>query len=375
MPEQLRVGIVGTSWWADSMYLPSLQSHPLAHIAAICGRNRGRADEMAQKYAVPRVFTDYRELIDRADVQALVVATPDDLHYPITMAALDAGLHVLCEKSMAFNVQQAREMLQKAEAAGVKHMVHFTWRWLPYIRYLLELIDAGYLGRCYDGHFRFAGGYGCQPRYQWKWDRRRGLGVLGDLGSHMIDLAHLCMGDVERVSATLSAFVERLGPDNQPLESANDSALLALQFSCGAHGTIHASAVNHLGDRAMELTAVLHGEKGTLELDVDFARGGEVRGAQQGEERLKPLPVPDRIMAGIDSHSPLGEQYDRIFREQSVGSRLFVDAILENCPLTPGFHDGLKVQQVIDAAFVAHKKKSWVSPLYRTKETGRGKGE
>jgi predicted dehydrogenase len=96
---------------------------------AICGRNRERAEEMAHKYAIPTVFTDYHELIDKGHVQALVVATPDDLHYPITMAALDAGLHVLCEKPMALTVKQAREMTEKAEKVGVKHMVLFTNRW------------------------------------------------------------------------------------------------------------------------------------------------------------------------------------------------------------------------------------------------------
>jgi predicted dehydrogenase len=110
MSEKVRVGVIGTSWWADMMHLPSLKSHPGAQIAAICGRKRDRADDMARKYEIPRVFTDYREMIARANLDAVVIATPQDLHYPMTMAALDAGLHVMCEKEMALNAHQAREM-------------------------------------------------------------------------------------------------------------------------------------------------------------------------------------------------------------------------------------------------------------------------
>ena len=160
MREQVRVGVVGTSGWADLMHLPSLKSHPGATITAICGRNRDRAEEMAQKYAIPSVFTDYREMIDQADLHALVVSTPDDLHYPITMQALEAGLHVVCEKPLALDAGQAREMYEKAEAVGVKHMVLFTYRWLPHYQHLHSLIDGGYLGRGFQCYPRFLYGSG-----------------------------------------------------------------------------------------------------------------------------------------------------------------------------------------------------------------------
>ena len=148
MPEKVRVGIVGTSWWADLMHLPSLKSHPQAELVAICGRNREHTEEMAKKYGIPVVFTDYREMIEKVDLQALVIAAPDDQHYPIAMNALDAGLHVVCEKPIALNSKRARDMCEKAEAAGVKHMIYFTGRWMTHYRYLKQLIDEGYIGRC-----------------------------------------------------------------------------------------------------------------------------------------------------------------------------------------------------------------------------------
>ncbi len=92
MTEQARIGIVGTSGWSDFLHLPSLKSTPQAALVAICGRNRARAAELAQKYAIPQVFTDYREMLEKGSLEALVVATPDALHYPIVMDALDAIL-------------------------------------------------------------------------------------------------------------------------------------------------------------------------------------------------------------------------------------------------------------------------------------------
>ena len=201
MTNRVRVGVVGTSWWSDLMFLPSLKSHPQAEVAAICGRNPQRTEEMALKYAIPKSFADYRRMIREGDLQALVVATPDDLHYPIVLSALEAGLHVLCEKPLASTAAQAEEMVRAAEAAGVKHMVLFTWRWMPHFQHLHDLVAGGYIGRWYEAHFDYRSGYARAPEYAWRFDRRRANGCLGDLGSHMIDFARWTVGEIVKVSA------------------------------------------------------------------------------------------------------------------------------------------------------------------------------
>src|SRR5690349_24791763 len=121
MAEQVKVGVIGTSWWADTALLPLFASYQRVKLAAVCGRNRARAEELAAKYAVPQVFTDYRQMIEHGKLDAVVVATPDDTHYAIVIAALDAGLHVMCEKPVALNAQHARAMVEKAEAMRLKH--------------------------------------------------------------------------------------------------------------------------------------------------------------------------------------------------------------------------------------------------------------
>jgi predicted dehydrogenase len=356
MAEQVRVGVVGTSWFADGFHLPSLASHPCAEITAICGRTRERAEELATKYAIPHVFTDYGDMIASGRLDALVVVTPDVLHYPITMAGLDAGLHVLCEKAMAMNAAHAREMYEKAEAAGRKHMVMFTWHWVPYFRYMQQLIQQEFVGRQYHCHIRYEADYGRDTTYGWRFDRRYGNGILGDLGSHAIDYARGYVGEIAKVSGRLATFVERSGPAGQMLEAANDSALLAVEFANGAHGSIHVSAVS----QQSETIIALNGEAGSPELVFTFA-GAQLRSWRKGEEAWQTLDVPDALWHDVDRTGPLIEQILDMFKKQPVGDRLFIDAILEDSPMDSTFYDGWRVQQVIDAAIASHEQGRWIA--------------
>ena len=342
------------------MYLPSLKSHPQAEIAALCGRNRDRAQEMARKHIVPTVFTDYREMIEKGGLDAIVVATPHDLHYPMTMEALDAGLHVLCEKPMALNAKQAREMLDKAEEAGVVHMILFTYRGLPQYRYLKELIDEGYLGYCYQCSIDILLSSGRSiDEYNWLYDPRRATGILGDVGSHAFDLARWFVDDITQVSAHLTTFTDRPGIDGPLADPANDSIMVAAQFENGAQGLIQLSSMAHLGDRRAEMRIVLYGELGTLEADLAFTgvdEGVRLRGARHNEDRIVPLSVPDRIMENVNS-----TDLQDPFVKQSVGPRLFIDAILEGKSASPDFFDGLKAQEIIDACIESDHRKCWIS--------------
>jgi len=138
MSKRLNIGLVGTSDYTQTVNLPVLSNHENVNVVAICGRNRTHAQEVAAEYGIPQVFTDYEEMFALPGLDAVIIATPDDLHYPMTMAALRAGLHVFGEKPMALNAQQAKEMLDAAEQAGVKHMIMFTWRFFPHYQYMQQ---------------------------------------------------------------------------------------------------------------------------------------------------------------------------------------------------------------------------------------------
>lgn len=362
MPEAVAVGVIGTSWWAELMYLPSLTGYPKARLAAICGRNQERAAEVAGKYSIPQVFTDYREMIRTANLDAVVVSTPDDLHHPMTMAALDAGLHVLCEKPLAVNASLAKEMYETAEAKGVKHMVLFTLRWLPPFIYVYDLVQSGYIGRPYHAQFSYVGHYGTE--YQWRLDRRRANGVLGDLGSHVIDLSRWYLGEIASVDAQLDTFVTRPGPEGGATEPANDAASLLLGFEGGARATAQISAVAYTGDQVMDMLVRLYGEAGTIEVEFSYggpSAGGTVRGARHGEGGFRTFPEPNALW-GDSRTDPIS-----LFYKESIGPRAFIDAIIEDRPTVPNFYDGLKAQEVIDAALeLASGKDNPGNPTYKT---------
>jgi hypothetical protein len=124
----VQVGVRGTSYWVADFHLPALRSHAGARVRAICGRDRRRAQALAEQHDIPEVYTDYRAMIDSSELDALVVVMPEDLHHPMVMAGVEAGLHVLCEKPLAFTADRSGEMLAAAERARVKHMVQFTNR-------------------------------------------------------------------------------------------------------------------------------------------------------------------------------------------------------------------------------------------------------
>jgi predicted dehydrogenase len=352
----VRIGLIGTSWWSASAFAPGLVAHPRAELVAVCGRDSTRARDFATKFGIGEVFHDPNELIASSGIDAVVVALPDDLHHRVTLAALDRGLHVLCEKPLASTEAQAREMRDRAVAAGVVHMVMFTYRWLPYYRYALDLLRDGFIGSCHHADFRFLMSYARAPHYAWRYDAARANGVLGDLGVHVIDLARLLVGEVSGVASRLAVVVERAGADGGRLEPANDSASLLLDFVGGASGTVHASAVSHLGDRAFVQEVRLYGSEGTLEVDLEFggAAVGSVRGSRAAGAGVEHLTVPGSYWGSVDPSRPFA-----VLEEHSAGGRAFVDAVLGVGPASPDFSDGVEAQRVVDAALRAAGSGRW----------------
>jgi predicted dehydrogenase len=354
MSQKVRVGVIGTSWYTDFMHYPAIQSHPQAELVAICGRNQQRAKEIAGKYGDPDTFSDYQEMIQDGDLEAIIISTPTDLHYEMTMFALDAGLHVLCEKPLAMNAEQAWEMYQKAEAVRVKHMTYFTFRWAPPFRYFRDLISQGYIGKFYLCEFRIPQGHGRRKKYNWFFDKTRSSGVAAEEGIHMADMARWLVSDIASITTQLAVFVDRPGADGGVIDPANDCATSLVKFANGAHGTFQVSGVAHIADRFVQQQIRLYGEAGSLELEVIYS-GAEVgtiiRAARNQDDQFQNLEVPHSYWGDADPSNSMS-----IFTRNSVGTRQFIDAILEDRPVEPNFYDGFKAQQVIDAALKSHDK-------------------
>jgi predicted dehydrogenase len=245
-------------------------------------------------------------------------------------------------------------MYRAAEARGIRHMVYYTWRWQPHNQYLRQLVVDGWFGRILRGQFSFIGNWGLGKDYQWRHDARRANGVLGDLGSHMIDLSRWLLGDIASVSADLPILVDRTGFGGDA--PGSDAAHLTMQFASGAQGVIDATTIATVD--GVRMLVRIDGEDGSIEMTY-IPQGPNigltVRGMRKGDDALTSMQVPASYYAGFDATDTLGP-----YRTQPVGSRLFIDAIAGGFKPEPGFEVGLANQRIIDAAMQSHRERRWV---------------
>ncbi len=349
----LRIGIVGTSWWTDSMFLPALADHPGSKVVALCGRRSEPARDLASRWNVEHVFTDPHEMISSGHLDAVIVASANDSHHPITMDALDHRLHVLCEKPIGLDVSQADEMAARAAEMGVTTMVPFTYHYMPTNRWLKRLVDDGYLGRHYHVNMRYTSGYARGGEYTWRADRAlAGSGVIGDLGSHWLHLARWLFGEIEAVGALAAQLVPRAPrPDGAPYEVTEDSAVMTVRFTSGAHGVLHVSAVCWEGTELGQMHHIVaHGEGGTLESTVDWSTVQEVRGVEAGAPGpADVLPIPDDVWGGVRRRS-VHDTYRDVFRTTDSMARAWASAAAAGRPVQPDLAEGARIQALVDAA-------------------------
>lgn len=363
--EAVRVGLVGTSWWAEAMYLPALADHSVGRFTAVCGRDLDRAQKVADEWSIPTVYNDWMAMIDSNELDAIIVASPNDTHYEITMAALDRGLPVLCEKPLGMNVAEAQKMAETARQAGTITMVPFTYRNMPTNRFVKQLIEDGYVGQPYHLSMRYFAGYARDGSYAWRFDEdKAGSGIIGDLGSHWLDMASWFLGEVTAVSASRDCFVDRAPrPDGSAYTQLEDSAVILVRYKSGASATLQCSAICWEGTPFGQIHELdLHGSGGTLHALNDWDTVQEVRGVRSGERGpAQPLQIPDSAWNGAPRER-VHDTYRHIFRRTDAMTRRWVTAIAEGSQVEPDFATGARVQELVAAAITsASTDSSWQS--------------
>ncbi len=349
----VRIGLFGTSWWADSMYLPALVDSG-AEVVSVCGRTESTAAALAQKWQIPNYFTSPQDLLDGPELDAVIIATANDSHLPLAMAALDRGLHVLCEKPLGLNVAEAESMAAKATDAGVTTMVPFTYRYMPANRWLKQLVDDGFVGRPYHANLRYYTDFALDGEYSWRFDRDvAGSGLIGDIGSHWIDMARWLLDDIETsVTAVTRQFVARQPrPDGSVYDQLEDSAALTIQYSSDAYSLVHISAVCWESTPFGQTHHIeVHGDEGTLYATCDWDKTQQVSGVRRGDRGGRQvIPIPAEILGGVRTSS-IHDTYRDVFRTTDAMTRGWIDAIANQTTIEPDFSQGLAVQRVIDAA-------------------------
>jgi len=363
----IRLGVIGTGLGA-SLHFAALARLPQFDLVALCSRRHERAVAAAIDHNVPHQTTDYRELVRDPAVEAVVVAAPPHLHHPMAIAALEAGKHVLCEKPMARNLAEARDMVRIADRAGVVAMVNHQLRFLPVRARIKELIDEGYLGEPHAASVvvhrsSLNDPYG-RP-FGWLMEQEKAGGMLGAVGSHHVDALRWWFGDVKAVAGATSTMIKRRRlPDSSATAKvdADDNFAILLRFAGGALGTVHVTATAaYEGDEEITLS----GSGGTLRV-----RDGLLLGAQTGDERLTELPIPARLTddgtepepdaPGLRRPPPEPDADHYLTLPTRLLLRTFAAAVRDHEPAIPSFNDGVKVQEILDAVARSGHQGRWI---------------
>jgi predicted dehydrogenase len=252
-------------------------------LVAIAGRDEAAVGEAARRYGYETAVTDWRELIADPRVEIFDNVAPNHLHAEPTIAAAEAGKHVVCEKPLGRTADESHEVWRRVDAAGVKHLCAFNYRFVPAVRLAREMIDAGEVGEI--RHFRssYLQEWIADPSAPMSWRLNAdeaGSGALGDLGAHIVDLGRYLVGEITAVSALTKTFV----PDRPGGRVTVDDAFEAIvEFERGAVGTLEASRFC-LG-RKNALTWEVNGSKGSIRFDLERLNELQVHlsGSQPGE--------------------------------------------------------------------------------------------
>ncbi len=208
--KKVRVGVVGVG--IGSLHIQGYQRHPHAEVVAVCDINEERAQQVAQEYGVPHVFADYQQMLEKVELNAVSVCTPNALHAPVAIAAMEAGCHILCEKPLAHNLQDAEQMLKVAQKTGVIFMMGMNNRFRGDSQTLKRHIDAGDLGDIYYAKCGWLRRNGIPGFGGWFTTKSMsGGGPLIDIGVHVLDLTWWLMGCPEP-EAVFGATFAKFGP-------------------------------------------------------------------------------------------------------------------------------------------------------------------
>ncbi|MGI6209740.1 MAG: Gfo/Idh/MocA family protein [Anaerolineae bacterium] len=245
---------------------------PRTRLVAASTATESSADRARKEGAFDLVTTDYRQLLERDDIQAVSVCTPNDVHREVVLAALEAGKHVYCDKPLALNLEQATEVAERARHSAGVHQMTFNYRFVPAIRRAHQMITEGFLGRLI--HFRAAylhSGYTDPNRpLSWRLDRERsGGGAVMDLGVHVVDLVRKLLGEFRAVAALERTFIrQRPLPDGTGMGQVrvDDLTLAQVELAGGAVGTLEFSrlATGTEDDLRLEI----HGDRGALRFSL-----------------------------------------------------------------------------------------------------------
>ena len=355
-PNPIRIGLVGAGAIMRLSHAPTIGRSPGALIAGVFDVDRGRAEELARDFGVERWTTELGGLVEAKDIDAVIVATPNAHHASAVIAAAEHGKHVLCEKPLALDITSGAEMLRACAKAGVVLQVGFNQRCWGQVEIAKSLIDTGFIGKVhgfrsiYCEHWQR---YPAQTRYRYDLKLSGGATII-DLTIHRIDLARHLVGDFAAVVADLTHSVVP--------EAVDDNVWLLARFASGARGSLSSDRYSPaIGDGTD-----VYGADGTIHIATEAINPFHAaplvvytdKSAKDLPDVLREAHYPDawwKTFEGgwISVKPPRRNPYDK----QLAG---FIAAIRDGTPPVASGIDGLRAQEVVQAAYLSLRDGRWV---------------
>lgn len=380
--EQLNVGMIGYKFMGKAhshayrdipMFFPNVIK---PNMKAICGRDLEGVKQAQKQFSWDSYETDWEKLIARDDIDLIDINAPSNAHKDIAIAAAKAGKHIFCEKPLALTLTDSREMLKAAEDAGIKHMCGFNYRFVPAVQLAKKLIDEGRLGKIH--HFRawFLQDWIVDPDFPLVWRLQKeiaGSGSHGDLGAHLIDLAHFLVGEMKEVIGMSETFVHERpiaqsmtglsakGSADAPKGKVDvdDATLFLTRFNHGALGSFEATrfAAGHRCTNSFEI----NGSKGSVKFDFERLNELMVYFTEDAEDvqGFRRVLATDPAHAYSEAWWPPGHTigYEHSFIHEIVE---LLQAFEGNRQPIPNFADGVKCQEVLEAVERSIAERRWV---------------
>jgi predicted dehydrogenase len=343
----IRLGIVGTGGMANT-HAENFAPMKGVRLSACCDIDPAKAREFAERWSIPKWYTDYRELIAAEALDAVAVVTADAAHAPVSLAAIQSGRAVLCEKPLATSLADARKMRDAARARGVITHVNFSYRNAPCVQAAASLLRNGGIGRVLHVEASYLqswlvqdtwGDWRTTNAFTWRLSRRHGsAGTLGDIGCHIYDLTALLCGPITEIACRLALFDKgvpgnRIGPY---VLDANDSFVSSVKLAGGGIGTVHAT--RWATGQVNSLKVRVYGDQGAVDVDLD--RSTMAYGLAKSRRPMRPASWKEVRAPKTPS------QYER-----------FISAVRRGTSDESDFANGALVQAYLDGSFASDRRR------------------
>ncbi len=365
------VGVIGTGF-GKTTQIPAFLATPGYRVVAVASHTRSKAEATAREFGIPHAFTadELDDFLAVDDLDLVSISSPPATHCDYTRRAFAAGKHVLCEKPTALDAGEARDMVEAWRASRRLGLVDHELRFDGARRRLRDLVSEGFLGRLHHVTIVVESPFRLDPERAWSWwsDRGQGGGVLGAVGSHVVDAVRYTFGELVATRAQLeTAIGERPDPAAggalRPV-TADDYAALWLRLENGALVSAVISSVSRSPAPGWRMSA--HGSASSLVLDTD----GTLRGQRAGESEFSDLTPPRPPFDAQALRLP-DTPWSRSFLLFAAAIARALGSGEAEVPDAATLEDGLRSQEVLDAARVSAADERWVACAPREGATSR----